>query len=125
MIMGNRLDLSSLVVLDGFIGACVVDEVLGDVLGSCVFDAEIDLVAAAKAYVQVMQVKRQTVSNPEVRDQIQDILVALDTQYHLLRPFEGHDAFLYLVLERRCANLGMARHVSRQFEDVLAARLGA
>ncbi|MEO0459403.1 MAG: roadblock/LC7 domain-containing protein [Myxococcota bacterium] len=120
----SRLDLSSLVALDGFLGACVVDAQTGDVLGSAAAAIDgIDLDAAAKAHVRVMAAKRETAAGSETQDEVEDILVALESQYHVLRPLNDHRAFLYLALDRSRANLGMARLVTKEFEKNIAKAL--
>jgi hypothetical protein len=47
-----------------------------------------------------------------LHDQIEDILITLGRQYHLLRPLATNDAlFIYLALDRSRANLALARHM--------------
>jgi len=41
----------------------------------------------------------------------QDIIIALDTQLHILTPLAAHDRlFLYVALDRSRGNLVLARH---------------
>jgi hypothetical protein len=57
-----------------------------------------------------------------LRETIDDILVTLESQYHLLRPItarDGHGLFLYLALRKDRANLAMARHRLRTIERAL------
>ena len=52
----------------------------------------------------------RTMEGLHLQDTIEDILITVGSQYHLTRLVGGHDGlFLYLVLNRSRANLGMAR----------------
>jgi CheY-like chemotaxis protein len=105
-----QADLETLASIDGFLGACLVDGESGAVLGEH-GGGPFDLTIAAAGNTEMVRAERGTLAALELRDQIEDILISLDTQYHLLRPMDSHrDLFLYLVLDRSLANLAIARH---------------
>ena len=57
-----------------------------------------------------------------IPEKIEDILVTMDGQYHLVRPLTGRSGkglFLYLALNKARANLAMARHQLRRIEENL------
>jgi hypothetical protein len=61
--------------------------------------------------------KRKTMKALNLNDQIEDMLITLGRQYHLIRPLGSNDAlFIYVVLDKQKANLAMARHQLTQIE---------
>jgi hypothetical protein len=58
----------------------------------------------------VVQAKMRTMADLGLQQSIEDILITLDKQYHIIRPLARQEGFfLYLVLDRARANLAMAR----------------
>lgn len=101
--------VSALLNVDGALAAAVVDYSSGMLLaggGSSAIDLEI----AAAGNTEVMRAKMKTMQMLGLKDNIEDILITLGKQYHLLRPLSKHDGlFLYSVLDRSRSNLALAR----------------
>ena len=111
--------LNQLGNIDGYLGSCLVDSDSGMMLGS---DAggPVNLELAAAGNTSVVRAKRKTMRSLKITSKIEDILISLNDQYHIIRPLEENEAiFLYLVLDRGKANLAMARHELRNFEKGL------
>ena len=114
-----RANLEPLAAIDGFIGATIVDSDSGMMLGAH-GGGPVNLELAAAGNTQVVRAKRKTMESLKLNDQIEDILISLGKQYHLIRPLESNASiFLYLVLDRGRANLAMARHELKSFEGSL------
>jgi hypothetical protein len=97
--------------LDGALGSCVVDSNSGMMLGSDGGAGPINLEVAAAGNTEVVRAKRKTMKALNLKDSIEDILITLHGQYHLIRPLQSNDAlFIYLVLDKTRGNLAMARH---------------
>lgn len=117
--MAGNLNLDQLNGIAGFIGAALVDSDSGMALGTLGGGA-LDLDVAAAGNTEVIRSKRNVAKMLGLTDSIEDILITLSHQYHLIRPLESNGAlFLYVVLDRAKSNLAMARHELKAFERTL------
>jgi hypothetical protein len=106
-----NVSLSELMKLDGAIGAAVVDSNSGMMLGATGGAGSINLEVAAAGNTEVVRAKRKTMRALGLKDEIEDVLITLQTQYHVIRPLRANDAlFVYLVLDKQKANLALSRH---------------
>jgi hypothetical protein len=108
--------------VDGAIAAALVDHGSGMALGTAGGDSNFDVTVAAAANTEVLRAKLRTMEMLGLRESVDDILVTLETQYHLLRPITGRSGrglFLYLALRKDRANLALARHRLRMIEQAL------
>ena len=113
-------DISDLSNIAGFIGACLVDSDTGLMLGS-EGGANFDLETAAAGNTEVVKAKNAAKEALGLNDYIEDILITLGTQYHLIRPLaDTPSVFLYVALDKKTANLGMARIQVKKVEAHVA-----
>jgi hypothetical protein len=106
--------------IEGASGVALVDYTSGMALGVLGGGKEFDLNVAAAGNTDVMRAKMRTMEMLNLGDQIEDVLITLGRQYHLIRPLSGRAGkglFLYLVLSKDRANLAMARHQLRRIEE--------
>ena len=118
--MGNidhTLDMAA--NIKGAFAVALVDYDSGMTLGSRGGSPEFDLEVAAPGNSDVVRTKLEVMQKLGLRETIEDILITLDTQYHLIWPIHGlpdEKLFFYLVLNRTQANLAMARRDLRVIE---------
>ena len=97
--------------IDGCLGCCVVDSNSGMMLGAAGGGNALNLEVAAAGNTEVVRAKRKTMKSLGLADAIEDILITLGKQYHVIRPMTQNDAlFVYVVLDKTRSNLAMARH---------------
>ena len=105
--------------IEGSIGAALVDYTSGMALGVAGGNRDLDLTVAAAGNTDVIRAKMRTIELLNLNERIEDILITLDTQYHLIRPITGRSGaglFLYLALAKDRANLALARRQLQQIE---------
>ena len=113
-----KISLEPLRSLDGYIASALVDADSGMLLAGD--GAGVNLEVAAAGNTEVVKAKRKVANALKLNDTIEDILISLTKQYHVLRPLESNQKlFLYVVLDRAKSNLAMARHELRTFEKSL------
>jgi hypothetical protein len=112
--------LPRLMEIDGCIGCCIVDSNSGMMLGAAGGGAALNLEVAAAGNTEVVRAKRKTMKSLGLADAIEDILITLGKQYHVIRPMTQNDAmFVYVVLDKTRSNLAMARHQVSAIEKEL------
>jgi len=117
--MANLNDsLATLLAVDGALGATVVDSGSGMSLGAA--GTGLDLELAAAGNTEVVRAKLKTIKALGLDQDIDDILITLSGQYHIIRPLsKSPEVFIYLALDKSRANLALARRATTEVEKAL------
>lgn len=110
----SQLDTSiqELLSIEGATGAALVDISSGTALASG-GSPGFDLTVAAAGNSNVVRAKLKTMNDLGLNGNIEDIMITLSSQYHLINVLNASETsglFVYLVLDRNTANLALARH---------------
>lgn len=117
--MGNLTQsLDELMQIDGATAAAVVDANSGMVLGKA--GGGVDLDVAGAGNTEVVRAKLKTMKSLGLKDNIEDILITLGKQYHVIRPMtERSGVFIYLVLDKAKSSLALARIKTAEIETAM------
>ena len=101
--------LAEIMTINGAMGVALVDLTSGMALGKA-GSTGLDMDVAAAGNSEVVKSKLKVMRDLGIRGDIEDILITLQSQYHLIRPL-GSDStlFLYVILNKDTANLALAR----------------
>lgn len=118
--VGNvKESLAQAMSIDGAVGVALVDYKSGMALGTA-GGGPVNLEVAAAGNTEVVRAKMKVMQSLGIKGGIEDILITLGDQYHLIRMIASKpNLFLYLVLARDKANLAMARHNLSELETGL------
>ncbi|WP_382467393.1 hypothetical protein [Streptomyces ochraceiscleroticus] len=120
-VAGINETLRDLLKIDGVLGASVVDYYSRLLLGAIGHPAGPDLEKAALVDTDVVRAKLAALETlGYTPDRMEDILITLDDEYHLIRPLSrgGNDGiFLYVVMSRADADLAATRQWLRAAEE--------
>ena len=110
--------MQELLTCDGAICACLVDSASGMILGQ--IGSGVDMEVAAAGNTEVVRAKMKTMRALGLSDVIEDILITLGKQYHIIRPMARKEGlFIYLVLDKSKSNLALARRKVQEVEKEL------
>ena len=100
--------MQELLSIDGAMCAALVDSSSGMILGQ--LGSGVDLEIAAAGNTEVVRAKLKTMRALGITDAIEDILITLGKQHHIIRPMARKEGlFLYIVLDKAKSNLALAR----------------
>ncbi len=111
-----KTSLAELLTIDGAKCTSLVDSSSGMVLGQDGSGIDMELAAAGNS--EVVKSKMKTMKSLGLKVNIEDILITLDDQYHIIRPMAKQKGlFIYLVLDKEKSNLALARRKVQNVEN--------
>ena len=103
--------LAEAMKLDGAIGVALANWELDQCLGVQGGREGLRIDVAVSGNCRVMRALSTCMARVGQKGSMQDVLITLDAQLHILTPLAAHDRlFLYIALDRSRGNLALARH---------------
>lgn len=112
--------LDGLMTIPGALGCAVVDANSGMALGTKGSGVDLELAAAGNS--EVVKAKMKTMASLGIQGGIEDILITLSDQLHIIRPNASNEGlFIYLVLDKANGNLALARRKTQDLEKAMTS----
>lgn len=109
--------------IDGSTGAAVIDTVQQAAI-AMEGDGSIDLERAGRGNAEMINAKLETMAKLGLQDRIEDILITLPSQCHLIRPIDTEAGiYVYLVIDSAKTTAALARLRLGEVEQTLKAAL--
>lgn len=105
--------------IDGALGMALVDFESRVCLGAK-GGGPLDMELAGAAITEVIRAEKDIVDNLRLDETIEEIIVTLNGQYHVIQAFDQHsNIFSYLVLDKESSSLPLARTHLRSIDREL------
>ncbi|WP_236668647.1 hypothetical protein [Hymenobacter rubidus] len=105
--------------LPTLLAVAVVETETGMPLASHANIADFDIETAAAYNTEVVKAKLKAISALKLNQTVQDILLTLTDQLHLLKLSATGDKFIYLAVNARDTNLAQARQILKMHSSTL------
>ncbi len=109
--------------LPGYIAVTVTEVSSGVCYVSDSVKSNFDPEVASVFNLEVVKAKYNAIKALELTAGIQDILITLDSQIHIIDVSENGDYFIYLAVDSDQANLGMTRALLKKYKKDIKRNL--
>lgn len=118
--MANVTDtISEIMKIDGAKAVSIVDASTGMMLGA--EGKGLDLEYASAGNTELYHAKQKIMKSLNINEKIEDFLITLDTQYHVLVPSKKDDTiFIYAVFMKADCTLALARRKLTELASTLS-----
>ena len=109
--------------INGFIAVSVTEIETGMSYSSLSVDSSFDPELASAYNLEVVKAKMNAIKALGLNEKINDILITLSNQLHILDVSEDGKYFIYLAVDSKNANLGLTRSVLSKFKKEIVSKL--
>ena len=109
--------------ISGFIAVSVTEVETGMSYSSLSLDSNFDPELASAYNLEVVKAKMNAIKALGLNQKINDILITLTNQLHIIDVSDDEKYFIYLAVDSSKANLGMTRAVLARFKKDISSKL--
>jgi hypothetical protein len=106
--------------VNGVIATAAVDLESGMTLAAKTNRGEFDLAAASAYNSELVKQKMKIMRTLNLKSTLEDMLITLSDQFHLIKFLPGGTSFLYLAVDRSGTNLAIVRNSVNKHVESLA-----
>lgn len=106
--------------IPGYVAASLVDLESGMTIGTKSVRSEFDLSAASAYNSEMVKQKMKIIKALGLNATIEDMLITLSDQIHVIKMVNGGASFIYMCVDRSLCNLGIVRTVLARHAGTLA-----
>jgi hypothetical protein len=106
--------------VSGVIATAVVDLESGMTLAAKTNRGDFDLAAASAYNSELVKQKMKIMRTLNLKSTLEDVLISLSDQFHLIKFMPGNTSFLYLAADRSATNLAILRNSVNKHTQALS-----
>ncbi len=107
----------------GFIAVAVTEVKTGMSYKSLSVNPSFDPELASAYNLEVVKAKMTAIKALGLKENIEDIMITLSNQIHIISISENGEYFIYLAVDSSKANLGMSRAILKRYSKEIASKM--
>ncbi|MBF02388.1 MAG: hypothetical protein CMP76_03740 [Flavobacterium sp.] len=107
----------------GFIAVAVTEVKTGMSYKSLSVNSSFDPELASAYNLEVVKAKMTAIKALGLKENIEDIMITLSNQIHIISISENGEYFIYLAVDSSKANLGMSRAILKRYSKEIASKM--
>ncbi|WP_130735687.1 hypothetical protein [Flavobacterium sp. J27] len=109
--------------VSGFIAVAVTEVKTGMSYKSLSVSSNFDPELASAYNLEVVKAKMTAIKALGLKENIEDIMITLSNQIHIISISENGEYFIYLAVDSSKANLGMSRAILKKYSKEIATKM--
>ncbi|NHN26694.1 hypothetical protein FIA58_013495 [Flavobacterium jejuense] len=109
--------------VSGFIAVAVTEVKTGMSYKSLSVNQSFDPELASAYNLEVVKAKMTAIKALGLKEDIEDIMITLTNQIHIISISENGEYFVYLAVDSSKANLGMSRAILKRYSKEIASKM--